>query len=187
MSTRRIIFVLIALGCVAMRAGVSTDSPFVPRGSAAAGKLANNTPIELRAIVSDENGPRFAIYDPAKKEGIWVSVDEPGQSFVVRSYDAATNRINVDYQGRTQTIALVEPKFGPGKSIAVSAPAPAGVARAGAAQPVQGRASRANSSGQQNTQQRSADEAKRLEAIRAEVARRRAQREASAQQNQQRR
>lgn len=181
---------LIAANGAISRAGVSTESPFAPRGLSAAGPVANNTPIELRGIVSDEQGARFAIYDPVKKEGTWVRLDEKGQSFVVRSHDAATNRIVVDYQGKSQTIVLVEPKFGPGKAVAGAAPMPGMAPQAGAV-PVQGvqrfaapSAASAQGATQQRTQQQSADEAKRLEAIRAEVARRRAQRESGSQQGQ---
>lgn len=183
MNTRRVTLALAALILAATaRAGLSTESPFAPRGQSLAGAVATNTPIELRGIVSDEQGMRFAIYDPARKEGTWVRLDEKGQSFVVRSYDSATNRVSVDYQGKTQTIVLAEPVFGPGKAIA------GGVGLPGAAvQPAQGRFSSrivtgAQPGGQQRTQQQSAEESRRLEAIRAEVARRRAQREAGAQQ-----
>lgn len=174
-----------AAGIVA-RAGVSTESPFAPRGQAAASAIASNTPIELRGITADEQGERFAIYDPVKKEGAWVRIDDKDHSFVVRSYDAATKRIVVDYQGKSQTIVLVEPKFGPGKTVAAPIVLPGVAAQtvaASAAQPMPGRFIRPGEPGgaQQRMQQPSADEAKRLEAIRAEVARRRAQREASAQ------
>lgn len=195
MKTRRALLTLAALSIATIgataRAGLSTESPFAPRGQSATGPVANNTPIELRGIVSDEQGARFAIYDPVKKEGAWVRVDEKGQSFVVRSHDAATNRIVVDYQGKSQTIVLVDPKFGPGKTVAGAAPMPGMAPQAvpaNAAQPIQGRFTPSNSTqggAQQRAQQQSADEAGRLEAIRAEVARRRAQRESSAQQGQQ--
>lgn len=189
MNTRRVTLALAALILAATaRAGLSTESPFAPRGQSLAGAVATNTPIELRGIVSDEQGMRFAIYDPARKEGTWVRLDEKGQSFVVRSYDSATNRVSVDYQGKTQTIVLAEPVFGPGKAIAGGVGLPGAAGQPGAAaQPAQGRFSSrivtgAQPGGQQRTQQQSAEESRRLEAIRAEVARRRAQREAGAQQ-----
>ncbi len=182
-ATLALAALLIAATGATARAGLSTESPFAPRGQPAAGLVTNNTPIELRGVVSDEQGMRFAIYDPAKKEGVWVRLDEKGQSFVVRSYDSATNRINVDYQGKTQTIVLAEPAFGPGKAIAGAVAMPGTGGQPAAAQPIQGRFGPPGQAGsQQRTQQQSAEESKRLEAIRAEVARRRAQREAGAQQ-----
>ncbi|MDR1010390.1 MAG: hypothetical protein LBM04_04575 [Opitutaceae bacterium] len=194
MNTRRATLTLATLLIAATaatgttaRAGLSTESPFAPRGQTV-GPVTSNTPIELRGITSDEQGPRFAIYDPIKKDGAWVGLDEKGRAFTVRSYDEATNRVVVDYQGKAQTIALVEPKFGPGKAVAGAIAMPGVVAQPGvaAAQPFQNRFVRpGQDQTQQRAQQQGADEAKRLEAIRAEVARRRAQREASAQQGQQ--
>lgn len=188
------------LSCANLRAGVSTESPFAPRGASAMG-VASNTPIELRGMTSDDKGGmRFAIYDPVKKEGAWVSVDEPGQSFVVRSYDAATNRIVVDYQGKPQTLVLAEPKFGAGKTIGApitlgapgSQPAMAASGRftytPGTAAGVQNRGNRGGNQPQVEGQpaqpqaqaQPSASETQRLEAIREEVRRRREAREAGA-------
>jgi len=111
-----------------------------------------------------------------------VRIDEKGHAYVVRSFDAATNRITVDYQGRTQSLALVDPKFGP-------APRPAGAPIPGQMQPQQGgpgsRSDRIaefraqQQGGQQQAQpQQSAQETARLEAIRAEIARRRGTRPA---------
>jgi hypothetical protein len=159
-------------------AGVSTESPFAPRGLLA--NAANNSPIELRGITSDEQGMRFAIYDPVKKDGAWVRLDEMGQPYVIRSYDAATNRVIVDYQGRTQTLALAEPKFGPApRAVPVAIPGQVQAQQGGA--PVTREEWRARreaqtqqqGQGQQQQAQSSQAENARLEAIRAEIARRR--------------
>ena len=167
----------IALAAPAARAGVSTESPFAPRGLL--GAAASNSPIELRGITSDDQGVRFAIYDPAKKDGAWVRIDEKGQPYVVRSYDAASNRITVDYQGRTQTLALAEPKFGPSKTAPVMM-IPGMVPQA---QP--GKSDKSDKAEWKQVQhsvqqpaQPSQAESARLDAIRAEIARRRAQRDA---------
>ena len=165
-------------------AGVSTESPFAQRGLPAQPSVVTNNPIELRGIMSDEQGMRFAIYDPVKKEGAWVHIDDTEHSFVVRSYDAAENRIVVDYQGKSQTIVLAEPKFGAGKTIGppiVLPGVPGQPAAPGAAQPAQG-GRFAGAGAQQRAQQPTVEEARRLEDIRAEIQRRRAQREAGAQQ-----
>ena len=169
----------------AARAGVSTESPFAPRGFGPGG-AASNSPIELRGITSDDQGMRFAIYDPAKKEGAWVRVDEKGQPYVVRSYDAGHNQIVVDYQGRSQTLALAEPKFGPSKTVPMMIPgmAPQSQAnlpprpdkatdRAGYEQWKQLRQQQQQGQSQQQAQPSPAENA-RLDAIRAEIARRRA-------------
>ena len=164
---------VIILVVSAARAGVSTESPFAPRGFGVA--AASNSPIELRGITSDEHGMRFAIYDPAKKEGAWVRIDEKGQSYVVRSYDAESNRINVDYQGRTQLLTLAEPKFAPSKTVPMILPGMA--PQQMQAQPgSKAELKQQQRSAQQQQAQASPAESARLEAIRAEIARRRGQR-----------
>jgi len=180
MKTIAAILSMFAAAATAL-AGVSTESPFAPRGLQL--NAANSSPIELRGISSDDHGMRFAIYDPVKKDGAWVRIDEKGHPFIVRSFDAATNRITVDYQGRTQSLSLAEPKFAP-------APRPPGVAIPGQMQPQPGspmsrsdriaeiRAQREGQQGGQQQAQQSAQETARLEAIRAEIARRRGQRPA---------
>jgi len=165
---------LAAVIAPATRAGVSTESPFAPRGFGAGG-AASNSPIELRGIMSDAQGMRFAIYDPAKKEGAWVRIGETNQPYVVRSYDAAATpaRIDVYYQGRSQTLVMADPKFAPAKTVPMILPGMAPQQ----AQP----GSKADLKQQQRAQQaqqqaQSPAETSRLEAIRAEIARRRGQR-----------
>jgi len=168
----------------AARAGVSTESPFAPRGFGV-GAAASNSPIELRGIMSDAQGVRFAIYDPAKKEGAWVGIDEKGQAYVVRSYDADNKRVVVDYQGRSQTLAMADPKFGPSKTTAMMLPGmvpqqPQSSGKSDKANKTEWKQVQQNmqQQGQQQAQPSPAESA-RLDAIRAEIARRRAQRDTS--------
>jgi len=197
--TLAILSALTLLGGAAARAGVSTESPFAPRGFGAG--VTSNSPIELRGITSDDQGLRFAIYEPAKKEGAWVHIDEQGQPYVIRSYDADTKHITVDYQGRSQTLALADPKFGPGKTVAMPINPVAmqqGQVQQGNINPNDPRAMRQQyrqqqqqqgqgqpgprngpQGGQQQAQQQaqpSGAEAARIDAIRAEIVRRRGQR-----------
>ncbi len=154
-----------------LAAGVSTESPFVPPGGGAPAsqKLAESTPVEFRGLVADAEGLRFAIYEPTKQQGAWVRIGEKDAPYNILSYDSAMQAVIVDYEGKRQTLGLKEAKFGAGNVIA-AAPAPA----AAAPQP-----------GNRPQRVATGDDAKRLEAIRAEVARRRAAREAAAQQQQQ--
>jgi len=182
MNNQRILFftltIAVAFAAPAARAGVSTESPFAPRGLL--GGAASNSPIELRGITSDDQGMRFAIYDPAKKDGAWVRVDEKGQPYVVRSYDAANNRITVDYQGRTQTIALAEPKFGPSKTtpmMMIPGMAPQMQPQSNNPDKAERKMMQHNMQQQQPQAQASPAENARLDAIRAEIARRRSQRD----------
>jgi len=163
----------------AARAGVSTESPFAPRGLGV--NAVASSPIELRGVTSDDKGMRFAIYNPANKEGAWVRIDEKGQPFVVRSYDEATSRVTVDYQGRTQMLTLAEPKFAPAKTTPMMIPGmtPQMIAvgqQIGSSRDMRHAQRDQQQQGQAQAQPSPAENA-RLEAIRAEIARRRSQRD----------
>lgn len=99
----------------------------------------------------------FSIYDSAKRMSAWIRANEPGHEFVVRSFDASRDSVTVEYQGRTLTLALKTAKV-------ASAPANAPPAANGPPQLV---------SGPVVLNPSPADEQRRLEAIAAEVNRRR--------------
>jgi hypothetical protein len=94
----------------------------------------------------------------------------------VRSYDAESGRIVVDYQGRPQTLTMVDPKFGPAKTAAVVVVTRPGMAPQQMQAQPGGRPNLGQQQGAQPQAQASTAENTRLEAIRAEIARRRAQR-----------
>jgi len=101
---------------------LASSSPFLPPDSSATA-TAENTPLELRGILVDGGGYRFSIYDPAKKTGQWVRLNESGHDFTVRTHDVARDTITLDFQGRTLTlplhaakvvgVAVTEPSSGP--------------------------------------------------------------------------
>ncbi len=135
-------------------------SPFLPEGtSTAAGAATENTPIEYRGVVSTKRGDMFALYDPAKHQSVWVRLNEAGSDFVVRSNDANSDTITVDYQGRRLTLALKQAKV---ETMAVSAPPMAPSTPNGIRPP--------NTPG---AAPNAAEEQRRLEAVAAEVRRRR--------------
>jgi hypothetical protein len=167
--TARLILASILSGGALFAAGVSTESPFLPPGgnAAASQKPAESTPIEFRGLIADAEGLRFAIYEPTKQQGAWVRIGEKDAPYKTLSYDSAMQAVIVDYEGKRQTLGLKEAKFGAG-TVSAAAPVPAAAPQPPGSRPPQRAAT--------------GDDAKRLEAIRAEVARRRAAREASAQQ-----
>ncbi|MDR2674881.1 MAG: hypothetical protein LBC18_08450 [Opitutaceae bacterium] len=169
--TTRLLLASVLSGGALFAAGVSTESPFLPPGGGtpANQKPADSTPIEFRGLVADAEGLRIGIYEPTKQQGAWVRIGEKDAPYKILSYDSAMQAVIVDYEGKRQTLGLKEAKFGAGNVIA-AAPSPAAPQPPGARPP------------QRVT---TGDDAKRLEAIRAEVARRRAAREAAAQQQQQ--
>jgi hypothetical protein len=138
---------------------LSVANPFMPPASAGGGPAAKptaDTPIELRGIMQAGDATMFSIYDPSRKTSTWVKLGETGRDFIVRRYDDKSDTVNVDYQGRTVTLALRTAKVASsGNSVPVAAPPPPTVGNPVVLNPSP------------------ADEQRRLEAIAAEVNRRR--------------
>jgi hypothetical protein len=135
---------------------LSASSPFLPAGSAATGP-GGSTPggaIELRGEMSTSEGMQFCIYDTTKKVSTWVKENEKGNDFLVKAHDANNDSVTVAYQGRTMFLRLKETK------VASSGLAAAPTLNNGmVGQPLP------------------ADDAQKIQAIAAEVARRRMLRE----------
>lgn len=128
------------------------------------------TQLEFRAFMDAGDGPQFRIVEPAKKTGVWLKVGEKGAEMdvVVKKFDG-DKKIDVEFQGRALTLTLREGKVISGGNAAQMMPAmpapppPTNVAPAVTQSVV--------------VNPTPADEARRLEAVAAEVARRRALRE----------
>jgi hypothetical protein len=140
-------------------------SPFLPPGSAAETAPTQDATLELRGIMATGNSYMFSIYDSAHKTSVWSKLNEMGHGFVVRSHDVSRDSVTVEYQGRTLTLALRTAKVA---SAPVNQPqilpAVANGANGAAPQPIGGPVVLNPSP---------ADEQRRLEAIAAEVNRRR--------------
>ena len=138
-------------------------SPFLPAASANAAAAATaDSPLELRGIMADGGDYMFSVFDSAKKSSVWARLNEPGREFVIKSHDAARDAITVEHQGRVLTLTLKMAKI---------ASAPAFGPRPTVATPV---------GGPVVLNPTPADEQRRLEAVAAEVRRRRALREQAA-------
>jgi hypothetical protein len=115
------------LGC-ALLPGARGDtplaarSPFLPADGLATAST-ENTPLELRGIMSDSRGYRFSIYDPSRHTADWVRLNEAGHDFKVTTHDVAKDTITLDYQGRMLTLALHASKV---VGVAISEPMPSG-------------------------------------------------------------
>jgi len=106
-----------------------------------------------------DGGVACCIYDTAKKTSVWVGINETGYDFVVKSVNAASDSATVFYQGRSMQLDLRTAK----------------VASAGSGQSgTPGNPVVAPNSPQLPSV---ADEQKRLDAVAAEVRRRRLERE----------
>jgi hypothetical protein len=159
-------------------------SPFLPPDSPTDTAPTPDATLELRGIMASGDSYMFSIYDSTHKSSSWTRLNENGHAFVVRSHDTTRDSVTVDYQGRTLTLALKTAKVAsapvtvpqpPQQPVAAPAPGP---------QPIGGPVVLNPSP---------ADEQRRLEAIAAEVNRRRmirqqalqASRQANGPQNQQ--
>lgn len=144
---------------------ISTESPFQPKGGAVvAAPVTENSPLELSGIIEQGEERIFGLFDPVKRQGGWVKLNEPGRDFIVKSYNQGSDSVVVEYQGRSLSLVLKTPKID-SAPVTSFTPPPAQPGRVPVA-----------------VGQTPADEAKRLETVAAEVRRRRAIRQAAAQQ-----
>lgn len=182
-TIRLVALAVLAGGAVAgARAQVAAKSPFMPpAGAAPAAAAASDAPIEFRGLMDMGGGLQFRLYDPARKTGSWVKLNERNAELEVlaKKHDPTGETLTVEYKGRTLTLAMRKPKvvsagtaaqmLPPPPSASASPPAPAANVMPAVTQSVV-------------LNPTPADEQRRLEAVAAEVARRRALREQATQQ-----
>ena len=156
-------------------------SPFTPPAAAAPAAAATSTAggLEFRGNIDLGDGMQFRLFDPAKKSGVWLRLNQRNEEFdvVARRYDDEQKALTIEYQGRSLTLTMRVAKVVSGGAPAQPpppAPAP------GAPPPAVNVAPAVTQSVVVNPTP--ADEQRRLEAVAAEVARRRALREQAAQQ-----
>ena len=162
-----------------LAAQVAAKSPFLPAaGAAGPGAPTAGASLEFRAYMDVGDGMRFRLFDPAKKAGVWVKLNEKNAELdlVAKQHDGAQKTLTVEHQGRTLTLAMREAKVVSAGNAGQFMPSPMPVVSA----PLLNVAPAVTQSVVLNPTP--ADEAKRLEAVAAEVARRRAMREQASQQ-----
>jgi hypothetical protein len=162
----------LALGVRGGAQELAADSPFLPGASAVAGTT-ENAPLELRGIVGTGANRLFNLFDPSTKQSRWVGLEEPGHNFTVKAHDEASDTVTIDYVGRVLNLRLPESRITPLALAAVPAP--------GAGNNRGRRPDNADNAAGTPAQPRelTPDEAKRLENVATEVARRRALRNAT--------
>jgi hypothetical protein len=147
-------------------ADLAQASPFLPSNlSASAANNGPSGPVELRGVMSTSQGTEYCIYDVVKRTSAWVGLNEQGNGFVVKSADPASDSVTVEFQGRTMNLMLHTAK----------------ISSSGSAVPVM-----SPQGGSAITQTvvlnpSPADEQRRLDAVAAEVRRRRLEREKASQ------
>jgi hypothetical protein len=172
-ETFRALAIVTLTGLMILRADaqLTTSSPFLPLKATDAAAPTAGAPLELRGVTDLGDGMNFRLVDTGpKKNGAWVRLNERDSDLGVlaKQYDAASEMLTVEYQGRILTLAMHQAKVassGAAPNIPMGGiPMPMGIPPVAAvnATPVQ--------------------EQQRLEAVAAEVARRRQLREQAAQQ-----
>lgn len=180
--TIRLVALAVLAGTAAgARAQVAAKSPFLPpAGAAPAAAAASDAPIEFRGLMDMGGGVQFRLYEPAKKKSTWVKLNERDAEFevVAKQHDPAAETLTVEHKGRTLTLAMRKPKVVSAGSVAQLLPPPA------ATMPPPPPATNVMPAVTQSVvlNPTPADEQRRLEAVAAEVARRRALREQATQQ-----
>lgn len=109
----QLLFVLIGMAITRRGdAQLAAVSPFVPVQAAAAAGPTAGASLEFRGIADTAGGVKFRVVDPSKKSGAWLALDErdPEHGFIVKQYDGANDTLTVEFQGRALTLALHEAK-----------------------------------------------------------------------------
>ena len=163
----------LALGASTARAQLAANSPFLPPQGAASAAPTQNAPLEYGGYITTAAGPVYRIMDPAKKTGVFLKLNEADATLgvTVKQFDQANNTVTVEQQGRTYTLEEKKAKIvsaGSAAPMPMPAPTPPPNVAPAVVQSVV-------------LNPTPADEAKRLEAVAAEVARRRALREQATQ------
>lgn len=144
------------------------NSPFGrPPAAASTTVPAAEAPLEFRSLIVEGGHRYFSVFDPSAQRGYWVGEgDEENQSGItVSSYDDDARRLVVNQGGRTYELLLKQANI-----LAGAVPTPA-VTTAGTGN---------NDASRVRPASNNAADARRLEAVAAEVRRRRALRQAAA-------
>jgi len=141
--------------------GVATAGPGAPAAA---------TPLEFRGTFVDRGERFFSLADPSTKKAAWVTLNESGHPFLVKGYDAESETVTVDFQGRSLSLKLRAAKIA---AMALPPPQQAQPAMPGPGQPG---VPAVPSASPTNT-----SEAQRLAQVAEEIRRRRALRQQAAQ------
>lgn len=163
-------------GWARLSAQTAARSPFLPAAAAAVAGPTAGAPLEFRGRMDLGDGLQFRLYDPAKKAGVWVRLNERSPEFevVVKQHDEEQKTLTIEHQGRTLTLAERVSKVVSAGSAGQMMQPPVAPAPPSNVAPAVTQSVVLNPT--------PADEQRRLEAVAAEVARRRAMREQATQQ-----
>jgi hypothetical protein len=149
-------FALLLLPWAARAADLQTlvdRSPFGQAPRADITVAPEQSQLEFRGYVREGGALRFSVFDLSANRGYWIAEGESDQPISVRAFDAAASSLQVDHQGRPITLTLKQ------SSIQSSAPGVTNVPMPRGMDP---------------NNLTDSDSARRMEAVAAEVRRRRA-------------
>lgn len=171
---RSIVATLLVAAAPAVHAELIKISPFMPPQSATSAPT-QNAPLQYMGWVQTADGVLYRVVDAGHKAGAFLKLGEKDSNLdvVVKQFDEDRNTLTVEHGGQTLTLPEHEAKVLSGGMVTQMIPPP---------MPGPGMSPAVTQSVVVNPTQ--ADEQRRLEAVAAEVARRRALREQAAQQQQ---
>ncbi len=143
-----------------------SNSPFSGPAAPATVNAKTDPVLEFRGMFVDRGEAFFSLYDVSARSALWVGLNEPGNPFVVQSYDDTQGQVTVQFQGKILNLPLKQAKV---IAAAAVASVPAG-ARQGPANTTPG-----------VTPAAPVEETNRLAAVAEEIRRRRAARQPAAQ------
>jgi hypothetical protein len=167
---------LLIAGTMPAFAQIAAKSPFMPPQSASNAGPTPGAPLQFGGFIETSEGMQYRIVDPAKKTGVWVKLNEKNAEFDVlaKQHDEGQQTLTIEYQGKTLTLEERRPKVVSSGAAAAAVPPPVAIPAQTNVPPAVTQAVVLNPT--------PADEQRRLDAVAAEVARRRAMREQATQQ-----
>jgi hypothetical protein len=157
-------------GTAAAHAQLNANSPFMaPQASGP--NPTQGAPLEWRGYISTPEGTQYIVFDPARKLRAFLKVNERDQNLdvVVKQFDADNNMLTIEHQGKTLTLEERKAKIVSSGSAAAMPPQPVMNQAQPQVMPAVTQSVVVNPT--------PLEEQKRLEAVAAEVSRRRALRE----------
>lgn len=156
------LFLILAAGCIGVASPVIAESdlqslldrsPFAPPKDESTGETpADQGVLEFRGMVMEGGETTFSVFDATANKARWLRVGE-GDSFKIKHFDAGTNQLEVEQQGKSLKLLLKRSTIQAGAS-GVAAPQAGGPPNIRPGDP--------------------ANDTRRLETVAAEVRRRRA-------------
>jgi hypothetical protein len=173
---RSIVAAVFAAAVPGLRAELIKISPFMPPASSSAAPT-QNAPLQYMGWVQTAGGILYRVVDPTHKTGVFLKIGEKDANLdvLVKQYDDDRGTLTIEHGGQTLTLAEHEAKVLSGGMVTQMVPPP---------MPMPGPGMSPGVTQSVVVNPTPADEQRRLEAVAAEVARRRALREQAAQQQQ---